>query len=158
MVEFWDLYDRNRKKTFKIHQRGVPMTEDEYHLVVSAVIKNDEGKLLITKRHPNKTHPNLWEFPGGAVIAGEQSLKGAIREVEEEIGITLPKEEAKLLISERRDTHHDFYDVWLFHANFDLKDLVLQPDEVTDAKWVTQAELETLYQLQKLVPSLDFAF
>jgi ADP-ribose pyrophosphatase YjhB (NUDIX family) len=48
---------------------------------------NAEGEVLLTKQHQNKPHPNLWECPDESVLAGEDSLEGAIREIKEEIGI-----------------------------------------------------------------------
>lgn len=54
--------------------------------VVAALIKKD-GKFLLCQRKEKDRYGLLWEFPGGAVEAGE-SLKVAIeREIEEELGI-----------------------------------------------------------------------
>jgi 8-oxo-dGTP diphosphatase len=70
-VELWDIYDKNRQKTGKIHERGKPISEGDYHLVVQVWIRNSKGEYLISKRHPNKPHPNLWECPGGSVLKDE---------------------------------------------------------------------------------------
>ena len=96
-MEYWDLYDKNRQKLNKIHLRGKELNEGEYHIVVNIWIINDQNKILLTKRHPNKIWPLKWECTGGSVIAGEDSFTGAIREVEEEIGIRLKKENGKLI-------------------------------------------------------------
>jgi predicted N-acetyltransferase YhbS len=40
--ELWDVYDKNRNKTGKIVERGKPMSQDEYHLVVEIWIKNSK--------------------------------------------------------------------------------------------------------------------
>lgn len=45
---------------------------------------NDNEEFLISKRHEDKPHPNLWECPGGSVLAGEDNLQDALREVSEE--------------------------------------------------------------------------
>lgn len=34
MAELWDIYDKNRIKTGRTIERGQPMTENEYHIVV----------------------------------------------------------------------------------------------------------------------------
>lgn len=39
---------------------------------------------------------NRWEFPGGKLEAGESALEAAVREVQEEVGVTAPASELKL--------------------------------------------------------------
>lgn len=152
-MEFWDIYDKNRIKTGRKHERGKPLPAGEYHLVVTILIINSRKEILVTKRHPDKPYPNMWECPGGSVLTGEDSLEGALREVKEEIGIDLPNNSGDLVKSEIRN--HDFKDVWLFHHDFDIEETVLQPEEVTDAKWVTLTELESMFNEGIVVPSLE---
>lgn len=44
MAEYWDLFDAGRHKTKLIHNRAEPIPLDFYHLVVSAWIRNPDGK------------------------------------------------------------------------------------------------------------------
>lgn len=155
-MEIWDVYDKNRNRTKKTHVRGNPLAIDDYHIVVHVWIMNNKSEILLTKRHPNKSHPNLWECPGGSILAGETSLDGAVREVKEEIGIILSKSNGKLIKSERRDTYNDFYDVWLFNQYFEITETVLQKDEVSDIQWVTKSELEWMFNSNCIVPTLSY--
>jgi len=77
-MEVWDLYDKNRQKTNKRHVRGTALAAEDYHIVVHVWIRNNKGEFLLTKRHPNKHYPHLWECPGGSIVTGESSLDGAI--------------------------------------------------------------------------------
>lgn len=153
-VELWDIYDKNRNIAGRTHERGTPLSDGDYHLVVSIWIINSNQEILLAKRHPDKHYPNMWECPGGSALAGETSLEAALREVKEEIGIDLSCSDGELMKSERR--HHDFRDVWLFTHDFSLEDAVLQPEEVTDAKWVTILELESMFKDGIVVPSLGY--
>lgn len=155
-MEIWDVYDKNRNKTNRTHERGTPLAAGDYHIVVHVWIMNKEGEILLTKRHPDKPHPNLWECPGGSILTGENSLDGAIREVKEEIGIHLDRKNGKLLKSECRDHYNDFYDVWQFEQEFDITETTLQTDEVIDIKWVTFSELENMYQSDLIVSTLSY--
>lgn len=155
-MELWDLYDLDRKKINRTHKRGIPLLEDEYHIVVHVWVRNKKGEILVTKRHPDKTHPNLWECTGGSVLAGEESQEGAFREVKEEIGIELIKSNGKLVKSERRDLYNNFCDIWIFDQSFDLSSAVLQEDEVIDIKWVTRSELDSMYDSGLIVPTLSY--
>lgn len=155
-MEVWDLYDKNRQKTNKRHVRGTALAAEDYHIVVHVWIRNNKGEFLLTRRHPNKHYPHLWECPGVSIVTGESSLDGAIREVEEEIGISLLKTNGQLVKSERRDCFNDFYDVWLFEQSFEISDTKLQEEEVTAVQWVTKLELEKMLHANNVVPTLCY--
>ncbi|MGH8492378.1 MAG: Nudix family hydrolase [Moraxellaceae bacterium] len=57
-------------------------------LVAAAVIRRD-GKVLIAQRPTDKHQGGLWEFPGGKVEAGETVEGALVRELLEELGITV---------------------------------------------------------------------
>ena len=64
-----------------------------YGLTVRGIIKNDANEILIVKRHPkSRTDPEMWELPGGKVEKGEFFADALVREIKEEMGITLEKE------------------------------------------------------------------
>ena len=55
--------------------------------VVEAIIKNDEGKVLLLKRSKsNKFYVGKWQLPGGKVDFGEDIQKAIKREIYEETG------------------------------------------------------------------------
>jgi 8-oxo-dGTP diphosphatase len=56
--------------------------------VVAAVIKK-EDKYLITRRAPSKHLAGFWEFPGGKIEEGETPEACLIREIDEELDITV---------------------------------------------------------------------
>jgi len=60
--------------------------------VVAAIIKNEEGKILITQRNLKKSQGGLWEFPGGKIEANETQEKAIIREIKEELDIEIEVE------------------------------------------------------------------
>lgn len=57
--------------------------------VVAVALLRDDGCVLMQQRPFAKAHGGLWEFPGGKVDAGETLESALIREIEEELGITL---------------------------------------------------------------------
>lgn len=156
MIELCDLYNENREKTGVLHQRGEPMKNGYYYLVVSVWIMNNKGQYLMSQRHPDKNYPEYWECTGGFVLAGETSLQGAIREVKEELGLSLEAVNGRVIYSSRREESQDFYDAWMFHADVSISDLTLQKSEVIDARWMKRKDIDDLYLTGKLHPLLFY--
>jgi mutator protein MutT len=152
-MEYWDLYDRNGNSLYKTQLRG-PTNKNEYHIVVNVWIKNDDNKILLTKRDPNKPWPNKWECTGGSIIAGEDSVTGAKREVKEEIGVTIKN--IKLIKRIIRDEYPDFLDIYLCNENIKIEETVLQEGEVIDIKWNTKDEIKNMVTTGEIAEPLNY--
>jgi 8-oxo-dGTP diphosphatase len=61
-------------------------------LVVAAALVDADGRVLLAERPAGKSMAGLWEFPGGKVEAGERPEASLIRELKEELGITVKEE------------------------------------------------------------------
>lgn len=156
MLELWDLYNKNKEKTGLTLERDKSIPKELYHLIVSAWIVNNRGEYLISQRHPNKPYPLYWECTGGSVLAGESSLKGAVREVREELGIILNDQKARLIYQTRRESSQDFYDAWMFYVDAPITSLSLQATEVINAQWVDKEKLYDMLYKQELHPLIDY--
>lgn len=155
MAELWDLYDQSGRKTGRLHERGTPIPEGYFHKIIHVWIKNGEGRYLMSQRHPLKSFPMMWECTGGSVLAGEDSLTGALREVREELGVVLDREDGELFKAERQDRHQVFYNVYLFH--YEQKEpFHLQKEEVVDARWMKPDEIRQLAHAGELMPMLYY--
>lgn len=156
MVELWDILDSNGIRTGRVIERGQPMYSGEYHLSVHVWIHNQKGEWLISKRSPEKkTSPNLWEACGGAAVAGEDSLTAALREVKEELGISLDPDKGRLLTTVVHKNQHPpggscMADVWVFFHDCPIENVTLQPGETCDARW------ESADSIRAMIASGDF--
>ncbi|MCM3388233.1 8-oxo-dGTP diphosphatase MutT [Ureibacillus chungkukjangi] len=57
--------------------------------VVGAIIENDQNEIFCAKRSPEMVLPNLWEFPGGKIEAGETPEQALAREIQEEFSCSI---------------------------------------------------------------------
>ncbi|CAN5156869.1 (deoxy)nucleoside triphosphate pyrophosphohydrolase [soil metagenome] len=58
-------------------------------LVVACALIDTDNRVLIAQRPEGKTLAGLWEFPGGKLEPGERPEPALIRELAEELGITV---------------------------------------------------------------------
>jgi 8-oxo-dGTP diphosphatase len=58
-------------------------------LVAACALVDADGRVLIAQRPEDKTMAGLWEFPGGKIEDGERPEQTLIRELKEELGITV---------------------------------------------------------------------
>ena len=58
-------------------------------LVVAAALVDADGRVLMAQRPEGKALAGLWEFPGGKIEPGERPEETLIRELREELGITV---------------------------------------------------------------------
>jgi len=57
--------------------------------VVAVALCDSAGRVLLQQRRPGRAHAGLWEFPGGKVEPGESLEQALLREIVEELAITL---------------------------------------------------------------------
>ncbi len=65
------------------------MPDFKLTLVVACALVDADRRVLIAQRPEGKTLAGLWEFPGGKVEPGERPEVTLIRELLEELGITV---------------------------------------------------------------------
>ncbi len=149
-MELWDIYDADKKVTGRTMKRNDWILKDgEYHLTVLGVIKNTEGRYLITQRVMTKAWAaGWWEVPGGGVRAGETSREAVNREVLEETGLNVSKADAKLAVTYKRENPGEgdnyFVDCYVFTLPFSEEDVAVQTEECLGFKIATLEEIKEL--------------
>lgn len=147
-MELNDIYDADKKLTGRVHRRGTPWKKGEYGLVVCVWVYDGRGNLLMTRRAPQKSFGGTWENSGGAAQAGETSRQAIARELWEETGIRAEEAEFVLLGTDRDKTSH--YDFYCLHRQLPIEQIVLQPGETDDAKWVSFAEVHEMIEKKEI--------
>lgn len=98
------------------------------------------SRFLVIRRGPRVSRPGYWTPLSGRVEPGESQPEALVREVREEVGLTV-RPLAKVW---ECDTDDGAFRLHWWSAEVDPGDLVLDPDEVSDARWVLPAEFDRL--------------
>ncbi|HLK73522.1 MAG TPA: NUDIX domain-containing protein [Streptosporangiaceae bacterium] len=118
---------------------------------VGAVIKDEQGRLLLIKRG-HEPGAGLWSLPGGRIEPGETDAAALVREMREETGLEV--QAGSLLGSVRRpapgSTVLDIRDYAATVTGGTLR----AGDDAAEARWVTVSELRSLPITDGLVEAL----
>ena len=139
-MEICDVLDETGNRTGRKVARGTRLARGEYYSVVHVWIRNEAGEYLVQKRAPHlASDPGIWATTVGYVMADEDSISGAIREVSEELGIQLPPERLRRLARHKMDNRIE--DLWLAEVSTIAIGAPALGSEVSDWKWASMAEL-----------------
>ncbi|AXE84620.1 NUDIX domain-containing protein [Streptomyces sp. Go-475] len=97
-------------------------------------------RVLAIRRGPAVARPGYWQPLSGKVEPGETQERAVVREVREEVGLTVVPL-AKVWESETDDRRFRLH--W-WTARADMGEVVPDPAEVAEARWVTPEEFLAL--------------
>ncbi len=119
---------------------------------VQVWIVNDKKQILCQKRSLKKDlGPGLWEATvGGHLGPGDNYFTGAVREVREETGLPIEAHHLELLKIYKDHTSREYRGIFYCKWNTDLKELIIEEDEVEEVKLI---KLPTLKKYMKQLDS-----
>jgi len=120
--------------------RGKKFKKDHIVTSVVAVILDDEGQVLLTRRNvaPFKGE---WVMPGGKIDLGEPIVKALRREVMEEVGLEVEVEDIIDVFEHVTPGDDNYHFIILYYLCRPLScDISRNHDEVAEARWVSQGD------------------
>ena len=151
-MELWEVLDDKGNPTKEIMEKYDQKVFDRggYHLGADVWIINSENKILIQKRAEQKRlEPNIWAMTGGSVIVGETSLETIVREAKEELGINMNGNNLELVTKFK--TGHVWIDTYILKKDYEVSQMKLAKEEVSDVKWATWEEINELVNIGKFM-------
>ncbi len=151
--EMIDIYDENREFTGEQLPRKSKLKKGQFMMYVLALIEDNNGGFLVTKRAMDKKWAaGEWEIPGGGSQAGETSFEAVCREVLEETGLDVSGCKPQVIYSyfnedlERGDNY--FVDIYRLKLDYTMDDVTVQKREAIDAKIASFDEISKLYDTE----------
>ncbi len=95
------------------------------------------GRILLTQRHPDKHYPLYWECSGGSVLTDETGIEAEISELVQ----------LDIIFG-----NHAIYYNYLLQRDIELSSLLLQENEVVDAKFADKSEYDKMKSEKSIVP------
>lgn len=149
MEEYFDVLKEDGEYAGRVEKREDCHKYGLWHKAVALYIINSKDQVLLQKRsNKKKLWPNLWDITaGGHVLAGEFGFQAIIREIKEELGIEVNKDDilfigASTSVNEKGDViNKHFNEYYIVNKDVEISELNLQTEEVSDAKWFEKEEI-----------------
>jgi isopentenyl-diphosphate delta-isomerase type 1 len=152
--EFFDVLDQSGKLTGNVCPRSIVHRNGYFHATAHVWIVNQSGEVLLQKRSLQKdTHPGLWDIScAGHLSAGDTSLDAAVRELNEELGISVAELSqlhylfrifSSYISSNSLIKDNEFSDVYILRID-NTTMIQFCPEEISEIKYISPAELEKL--------------
>lgn len=115
------------------------MSENRLTLVAACALIDPDKRILIAQRPEGKSMAGLWEFPGGKVEKGESPEKTVVREMREELGVTINE----ACLSPFAFSSHTYPDFYLLMPLFLCRrwEGIALPQEGQKTAWVRPKDL-----------------
>ena len=160
-MELFEILDEEGSKTGLVRERGVAHRDGSPHETVHTWIVRPAGEagtdgrngkkrweVLLQKRSACKdSNPGCYDISSaGHLNAGDEPMEGALRELKEELGLTLSSDDLHYVGRHRgryeapfhgkmfRD--NEFSYVYVVTRHFDDSEFVLQEEEVESVRWM----------------------
>lgn len=166
--ELIDICDENnnlagiQKMKSEAHRDGL------WHRAAHIWIYNSKGEILLQLRAKKKLlYPDMWDISAaGHVSTGDEPINSGLREIEEEIGLKVKKDDLQFFKIRKnkaifRDIkNNEVYYIYFLKFDGDIKQLKLQDEEVQKIRFLPLSKIEEELKKHphKYVPHGDYWF
>ena len=125
-----------RRRRSEIHQLNLR------HRSVHLLVFDKEGRLFLqTRSHQKDVHPGLWDTSAaGHVDAGEDLFASALRELQEELGLT-PKTPLEFLLKLEAEAKTGWEFISLFKTIAESP-MTLESAEIDEGEWLIESAVD----------------
>ena len=148
--ELVEIVDRENNSLGAV-TRAIMRQQNLIHRASYILVFNRQGELFIQKRTMTKDiYPGYWDMAaGGVVLAGESYMDSALRELQEELGVTGVR--LRHLFDQYFEDDHNR--VWgRIYTCASEGPFTLQMEEVAYGRFIALADIHALHQVELVTP------
>lgn len=157
-MSFFDVVDEHDNPTGTIASYDEVHRAGLWHRGVHIIIYTPDKQIVMQKRSPSLAyHPDEIEISvGGGVNAGERPERAILREVQEELGLTLDEtqlqflQKAKVNHTSKKRTSRFFQYSYAICVPKERLRLVINPRETTQAFLISEKELRKALRVHRI--------
>ena len=151
--EYFDVLDENGNKTGETKLRNEVHRDGDWHKAVHIWIINDKGDILLQRRCATKdSNPNMLDIScAGHLVAGDDSLTGAIRELKEELNLEIKPSDLRLIKTIKRSSkytstfiNNEFDDLYILRTTKKIEDMKYEEEEISEIFFVPYKEFKNM--------------
>ena len=148
--ELIDIYDQSdyplgiQKMKSEAHKKGL------WHRATHICIYNSKGEILLQLRAKDKEiYPNTWDISvAGHVSASEEPIISGLREIKEEIGLSVNKKDLEFFrvlkhpMKYNQLINNEFYYIYFLKFEGDINQLKIQKEELQKIEFFPVKKME----------------
>ena len=142
MAEMLDIVDEADTVVAQATREAIHQG-NHLHRATHMLVHNSQGDIFVQLRSMTKDmHPGLWDTSAaGHVDAGETYIDCAVRELREELGITIEADQLNefLRIEPSAKNGYEFVRVYMLKSDGEI---TLEEAEIDDGRWLTTTTLD----------------
>ena len=143
MEELLEIYTEYGEKTGQQVERGIVHQKGLLHKAVCVWIMNFKHELLVQRRSPNVSFPNMLDISfSGHIIAGESAIEAIRREGQEELGLIINPQNLRYLFTCREFgflqeyIENEIDEVFLYQDDIQISDCKFFDNEVSSIEYI----------------------
>ncbi|MFA6594413.1 MAG: NUDIX hydrolase [Candidatus Buchananbacteria bacterium] len=127
-------------------------------LIIHSVVLAQNKILILKRSKQNDVLSGYWDIPGGTLENGEDPVAGAIREAQEESGLSLDNLGLFYYTSNVDQSKNKQFVRLIFLAttNDNLDKVTVNPEEHSEFRWVDFNEIGSYQVVDYLIPCIDY--
>jgi 8-oxo-dGTP pyrophosphatase MutT (NUDIX family) len=152
MKEILDVYNNKFELTGKTIERGKKeLSKNEYIMLAVVFIKNSDEKYLIQKTSKDKG--NIFSSTGGHVLHNENPIEAIVREIKEELNLTIKKQQLKFIDKVILEGKPCIFNLYVLECDFDVRQIKMQEEEVESLQWLDASQIVNLIKENEFLKS-----
>lgn len=141
-MEYLQVFDDEKNILEEKIERSkkLNLENGRYFMIILVFIENSEHKFLIQKTSFERNFE--YATTGGHVTYGDTSLETVIKEIKEELGTIVEKDEITFIDSIKYPKA--YADIYYIKKDLDIDNLIIQKEEVDSLMWLSTDEIQDL--------------